>query len=272
MELRTRDRAEIIVLLILILALAAGLLAIVNAEPGWAETFAQTLAPEPTAAPTPAPTPEPTPIPTPEPTPVPTPEPTPRLRERTEFLFLVNPQHRIAEDYAPELVQVSEEEFMDARCADALLQMMADCTDAGNAPYVCSGYRTMEKQSYLYNNKIIRLINEGVSEADAPAVAAMSVAIPGASEHQTGLAADIIDFYYPNLTREQEDTSTQQWLMVNSWRYGFILRYPSDKSDITGTIYEPWHYRYVGKEAAAEMYELDLTLEEYLEQFYEPEE
>ena len=161
---------------------------------------------------------------------------------------------------------------MDARCADALLRMLADCTDAGNAPYICSGYRTVETQRYLYNNKIARLVSAGVSQGEAPALAAMAVAIPGASEHQTGLAADIVDYYFPDLTAEQENTSTQKWLMANSWRYGFILRYPTDKSDITGTIYEPWHYRYVGLEEAAEMYELGLTLEEYLEQYYEPEE
>ncbi len=81
---------------------------------------------------------------------------------------------------------------------------------------------------------------------------------------------DIIDYYYPYLDEGQEDTSTQQWLMENSWRYGFILRYPNDKSEITGIIYEPWHYRYVGYEAAKEIYELDVTLEEYLDMFYEP--
>ena len=90
------------------------------------------------------------------------------------------------------------------------------------------------------------------------------VAYPGTSEHQLGLALDIVDVSYQQLDTEQENTPVQQWLMKNSWKYGFVLRYPADKSDITGIIYEPWHYRYVGKEAAAEIYENKLCLEEYL--------
>ena len=91
------------------------------------------------------------------------------------------------------------------------------------------------------------------------------VAVPGTSEHQTGLALDIISSSYQVLDRDQENTAEQRWLMENSYKYGFILRYPSDKSEITGINYEPWHYRYVGKEAAKEIYEKGLCLEEYLE-------
>lgn len=76
----------------------------------------------------------------------------------------------------------------------------------------------------------------------------------GTSEHQTGLALDIVAAGYQILDEEQEDTAEQKWLMENSWKYGFILRYPSEKSDITGIGYEPWHYRYVGKAAAADIY------------------
>ena len=117
---------------------------------------------------------------------------------------------------------------------------------------------------FLFNNKIRRLVLEGVDPDEAPDIAAMSVAKPNTSEHQLGLAVDIIDFFYTNLDKGQEDTATQQWLMENSWRYGFILRYPNGSSEITGIIYEPWHYRYVGQEAAEEIYELGVTLEEYL--------
>ena len=81
---------------------------------------------------------------------------------------------------------------------------------------------------------------------------------------------DIIDYNYPYLNEHQEDMPTQQWLMEHCWDYGFILRYPNDKSEITGIIYEPWHYRYVGVEAALEIRDLGLTLEEYLERNYEP--
>ena len=89
------------------------------------------------------------------------------------------------------------------------------------------------------------------------------VAIPGTSEHQLGLALDIIDDSNRTLDRSQENTQTQQWLMAHSWEYGWILRYPNGKTDLTGIIYEPWHYRYVGKEIAAELHSLDMCLEEY---------
>ena len=103
------------------------------------------------------------------------------------------------------------------------------------------------------------------------AEAARWVAKPGTSEHQTGLALDIVAAGYQILDEEQEDTAEQKWLMENSWKYGFILRYPSEKSDITGIGYEPWHYRYVGKAAAADIYRTGVCLEEYLSQEGLPE-
>ena len=272
MNLKTRNRAVLIVLLLLLLAALTGILALSRLEIP-VEEILSSLAPELPPVPTPEPTPEPTPSPAPRPTP--TPEPTPVLRRRTELLVLVNPWHPMEEGYVPELRQVTwgydEDQWMDARAADALIQMVADCAEAGNDPFVCSAYRTMEKQQYLYNNKIYRLIHEdGVDEESAPAIAAQSVALPGTSEHQLGLAADIIDYNFPYLNSQQEEMPTQKWLMEHCWDYGFILRYPNDKSDITGIIYEPWHYRYVGVEAAQEIRDLGLTLEEYLEQYYEP--
>lgn len=269
MKLEKKDRVVIASLLSVVLISLICALAMIAVQSGAA-------APEPVPSPTasPEPTPRPTPEPTPEPTP--SPEPTPALRERTELLMLVNPWNELPEGYAPELYQleetayVGEDECVDQRCAEALLAMINDCRAAGNAPYICSTYRTMEKQQFLFNNKIRRLVEDGTAPADAPAIAAMSVAIPGTSEHQLGLAVDIIDCYYTNLDRGQEETSTQRWLMENSWRYGFILRYPNGSSEITGIIYEPWHYRYVGYEAAEEIYQLGVTLEEYLDMFYEP--
>ena len=157
--------------------------------------------------------------PEPEPEPIElaaTPEPTPEPRERTELLTLVNPWHELPEDWETELQLVNDDgegQYIDVRCADALLQMIADCAEAGNDPYICSGYRTMEKQQYLFNNKIARLVAAGTNPEEAPAIAAQSVAIPGTSEHQLGLAADIIDLNYPYLDEGQEETSTQKWLM-----------------------------------------------------------
>ena len=264
----------ILVLLVLLLAGLVGIFTLRLMDTALAGGLA-VYAPVETPESTPEPSPEPTPEPAPEPTPELTPEPTPALRKRTELLTLVNPWHPMEEGYEPELKQVTwgydDDQYMDARAADAAWQMMLDCAEAGNAPFLCSGYRTMEKQENLFNNKLAKLINEeGVDPAEAPAIAAMSVAVPGTSEHQLGLAADIIDYNYPYLNEEQENMPTQKWLMEHCWDYGFILRYPNDKSDVTGIIYEPWHYRYVGVEAAREIRDLGLTLEEYLEQYYEP--
>ena len=106
---------------------------------------------------------------------------------------------------------------------------------------------------------------QGYSKKDAKAKAATSVARPGTSEHQLGLAVDIVDKSHQTLDAAQEDTPVQQWLLENSWKYGFILRYPNQKSNLTGIIYEPWHYRYVGQAAAQEIHERGICLEEYLE-------
>ena len=185
-------------------------------------------------------------------------------RQHPELLLIVNPWNPLPEGYEPQLQTVIEEYQMDVRCADALWQMIQDCQAAGNAAYICSAYRTQAVQQELYTNKILRLLDEGVSMEDAPAVAAESVAVPGTSEHQLGLAADIIDEHYPNLDKGQEETGTQKWLMENCWRYGFLLRYPNGTTDITGIIYEPWHYRYVGVDYAKEITDLGVTLEEYV--------
>lgn len=183
--------------------------------------------------------------------------------ENLDLLILVNPWNPVPEDYVPELRPVDQSHEMDARCADALIRMINDCREAGMHPYICSAYRTEEYQEGLYKNKILRLLLSGIPESEAPEIAAQSVAAPGTSEHQLGLAADIIDEYYVNLDRGQENTDTQQWLMENCWRYGFILRYPNGTTDKTGIIYEPWHYRYVG-EYAREIYESGLVLEDYV--------
>ncbi len=188
-----------------------------------------------------------------------------------ELLTLVNPWHALPEGYAPTLAQVtswyqvSDDYWVDERCSESLTQMLNDCLRQGHVPIVCSAYRTQEKQQELFDDKISRLIDEGVSPDDAPAVAATVVALPGTSEHQLGLAVDIIDESYPYLDQAQEWTGTQLWLMEHCWEYGFILRYPNGTSDITGIIYEPWHYRYVGVQHALAIRDSGLTLEEYIE-------
>ena len=185
-------------------------------------------------------------------------------KEQEWNLLLVNPWNRIPENYEPELTYLRNGQAVDSRCYPELQQMIDDCRAAGFEPLICASYRTMEKQEALFEDKEANLIREGYPENEVEAEAAKVVAYPGTSEHQLGLALDIVDVSYQQLDTEQENTPVQQWLMKNSWKYGFVLRYPTDKSDITGIIYEPWHYRYVGKEAAAEMYENKLCLEEYL--------
>ena len=181
-----------------------------------------------------------------------------------ELLTVVNPWNPLPEDWVCDLVTLSDGRRVDSRCYEAFEEMMAACRDAGYAPFLCSAYRTQETQQSLYNNKVQRLMNSGMGEEEAKVEAAKAVAIPGTSEHQLGLAVDIVDANMQDLTDEQENTETQKWLMANSWRYGFIHRYPNDKTDITGIIYEPWHYRYVGKAAAQDIFNRDITLEEYV--------
>lgn len=169
-------------------------------------------------------------------------------------LLLVNPWNEMPEDYEVTLKALPDGQKVDERAYDDLNAMLEACRDAGLRPKICSSYRTQAKQTYLYNNKITRLRNAGYSKAAALEVAGRWVARPGTSEHQLGLAVDV----------EGDTYDVFLWLQENSWKYGFIFRYPGSKTDITGTVEEVWHYRYVGKEAAAEMYEQGLCLEEYL--------
>ena len=179
-------------------------------------------------------------------------------------LLLVNPWNELPEDYGPELTALSNGMQVDARILDDLNAMLAACREAGLRPIVCSAYRTESTQVRLYSNKIARLRAAGWDESTLLTEAARWVAVPGTSEHQTGLALDIVSARYQLLNEAQEDTAEQKWLMEHCWEYGFILRYPADKTEITGIGYEPWHYRYVGRETAAAIRESGLCLEEYL--------
>lgn len=181
-----------------------------------------------------------------------------------ELLTLVNPWNPLPDDWTVDPVTLDDGHRVDSRCYEAYMEMINACKAAGYSPVNCSGYRTQETQQSLYDNKVQRLISSGMSEDEAKTEAAKAVAIPGTSEHQLGLAVDLVDANMQDLTSAQESTETQKWLMANSWRYGFIHRYPNGKTDITGIIYEPWHYRYVGKDAAQEIFNRDITLEEYL--------
>lgn len=180
-------------------------------------------------------------------------------------LTLVNGDHLFQNDRQIPLTELDNGLSVDTRCYPDLQAMMDDCRAAGLSPIICSAYRTVEYQQTLYDNKVASFLAQGLSQKEAEAEAGHIVALPGTSEHHLGLAMDIVDESYQILDEGQENTAVQKWLMENSWRYGFVLRYPCDKGDITGIIYEPWHYRYVGKAAAKEMFQQGICLEEYLQ-------
>ena len=152
---------------------------------------------------------------------------------------------------------VGDEECpIDYRIADNLRNFTDDCEEAGYPCYLSSGYRSYDTQKEIFDEKVEEY---GYDEA------ATIVLPPGTSEHQTGLCCDITDVYRsPKNPDELSQTETFQWLNAHSEEYGFILRYPENKEEITDVIYEPWHFRYVGEEAARYIKENDLCLEEFL--------
>lgn len=182
-----------------------------------------------------------------------------------KLLLIVDDDSPIPEDYKFDTISVNGNHAVSSYCYDDLMDMIEDCKARGLSPVICSSYRTLEKQQSLFESEVQSYMQQGHSRETAEKIAATSVAIPDTSEHQLGLAVDIVDINNQRLETEQEDTDVQKWLMANSWKYGFILRYPKDKTDITGTIYEPWHYRYVGKESAVYMHNHNLCLEEFID-------
>ncbi len=171
-------------------------------------------------------------------------------------LILVNKWNKIPENYNVDLVEVPGGEKVDKRIYEPLMKMLEDAkkSNLGRYPLIVSGYRTDEKQKELYNRKISEYRKKGYSKEKAKKEAEMWVAVPGYSEHQLGFAVDI----------NGETYDIYLWLRSNSYKYGFIFRYPGDKTEITGTAEEVWHYRYVGIEVATYIYENDICLEEYL--------
>lgn len=218
---------------------------------------------------------QPTPSHTPDPTPIsitdaPATEPS-SSEEPVELpwnLTLVNAAHPLPEDFAVVTETLKSGKSFDARAIDALTEMINACWDDGLQPLVCSAYRSVDDQTALFQEQLDRLLASGLSYDEARAAAAQEIAVPGTSEHSLGLAADICALSYQNLDSAQADTEEQKWLMAHCAEYGFILRYPKDKETVTGIIYEPWHYRYVGKEAAQVITEEGLCLEEYLSREY----
>lgn len=175
-------------------------------------------------------------------------------------LIVVNVWNELPEDYSVELTELSNGQKVDSRIYPYLQEMFDAAREEGVYPVVREGYRTAEEQQEILEDRIQTYINQGYSRSRAERTAKEWVAIPGTSEHQLGIAVDI----NADKTKRSND-EVYTWLAENAYKYGFILRYPMGKQEITGTSYEPWHYRYVGIEAAYEINERGICLEEYFE-------
>ena len=194
-------------------------------------------------------------------------EKTQNLQSKEWNLLLVNSSYPLAADFAPELTGIDDEgNQVDARIVESVNKMLQDAEKAGMKLKVISGYRSYDDQKNVFNDTMQTWLSQGYSYLDSYDVTRKSVAVPGTSEHATGLALDITSEENQTLDESQAQTKEQQWLLKNCQNYGFILRYPKDKTDVTQYIYEPWHYRYVGEEAAKEIMKKGITLEEYLAQ------
>ena len=175
-------------------------------------------------------------------------------------LILVNRWNPMPEHYDVELTQLANGHAVDSRVYPDLQRMFDDARAEGLMPTISSSYRTADKQQEILDDKQADYENEGNSPEDAKELAEAWVALPGTSEHQLGIAVDIT-----SADREAQSPDViWQWLEEHCSEYGFIVRYPQDKSEITGVINEPWHFRYVGQETAKEIMEQGVCLEEYL--------
>lgn len=187
-------------------------------------------------------------------------------------LVLVNSSHPMQEGYVPELTEIQPGYSVDTRIANAARKMLSDADEEGLHIQICSAYRSVERQEQVFGDSMKDRVKSGMDYWEAYEETTQNVAIPGTSEHALGLALDLISDEYSELDEKQEGTAEAKWLAENCYKYGFILRYPPERMNITGIIYEPWHYRYVGEEHAAKIMELGITLEEYLQEHYQAEE
>lgn len=179
--------------------------------------------------------------------------------ENGKLLILVNSENKVPEDYELKLMTLTNGQQIDEDIYPSLQKMFDDMRAKGYYPEVRSGYRSEENQEDIFENKFASFREQGYSKKEARELTEQWVAEPGTSEHETGLAVDI------NPDRDKSGDEVYRWLSENAHKYGFIKRYPEDKTDITGISNEPWHYRYVGEKAAKEMKKKNLCLEEYIE-------
>ena len=183
-------------------------------------------------------------------------------------LVLINKRYAIPDDYTFTFGYIRTMKGTmkcDERIIPDLLKMLQAAKDDGINLQISSPYRDQAYQEYLFDRHIKTYMRQGKSYMEAYALTAQAVTIPGASEHQIGLALDIVCDTYTDLNDGFGDTEAGKWLAKHSCEYGFILRYPKGKEYITGIEYEPWHFRYVGTEAATIITNENLTLEEFVD-------
>lgn len=186
------------------------------------------------------------------------------------LLTLVNNNVKIPDDWEASLqtkvADTGTGKELQVEAADAFITMKNAAAAEGVDLMLCSGYRSVDYQTNLFNQQKQKWLDKGYSEEEAYNEAKTVVAIPGYSEHNLGLAADIVTPKYQTLDSGFGKTDAGKWLAQHAPEYGFILRYPENKQAITGIIYEPWHFRYVGVENAKAIAASGLCLEEYLDQ------
>lgn len=180
--------------------------------------------------------------------------------------LLVNKSSYLPTDYSVALTTLKNGQQVASVMYEDLRNMLFDGEEEeqGLSFLVASGYRSSEKQQQLLEEEIVKNEGAGMNEEEAREDALLTVAPAHYSEHETGLAVDIVAVTNQRLDETQESTPENIWLQENCYKYGFILRYPKGKEEVTGFSYESWHFRYVGKDVAKEIYDRGITLEEYL--------
>lgn len=166
---------------------------------------------------------------------------------------------KLAENYVPPLESINGY-YLRKEAVKPAKKLMSAAESDGIHLFIVSGYRSFQTQSDLFNNRVALYEGQGMSHDEAYKKAAMVNAVPGTSEHQLGLAID-----FNSLDQDFGETKEGKWLYNNAWRYGFIFRYPKESVGVTGIMYEPWHYRYVGVNNAKFMHDNNMTLEAYIE-------
>lgn len=202
---------------------------------------------------------------------------TPTASKDDWALYVIGNDNPLPEDFTVETKLVSNGGQLDVRCADYAIQMLNDAAEQNVGLYVTSAYRSIQKQTENMESYINTLMSQGYTKEAATEQAHKEIALPGHSEHNAGLAMDIVSDNYWSSHTDLEESFDQlpqyDWLIENSWKYGFILSYPKGKEGITGFIYEPWHYRFVGIEHAKKIHEVYeetgefLTVNEYIDQY-----